>query len=74
MMKFKVAQIGNSLCLMLPKEAVNKLKVVKGDEVFGIETEDGYRVAPYDPEFERQMEAARRIMKKRRNVLRELAK
>ena len=45
----------------------------KGDEVFGIETEDGYRVAPYDPEFERKMEAARKIMKKRRNVLRELA-
>jgi hypothetical protein len=48
--------------------------VAKGDEVFGIETEDGYRVAPYDPAFERQMAAARRIMKKRRNVLRELAK
>lgn len=31
-------------------------------------------MTPYDEEFERQMEAARRIMKKRRNVLRELAK
>ena len=29
---------------------------------------------PYDPDFERQMAAARKIMKKRRNVLRELAK
>ena len=74
MMKFKVAQVGNSLCLMLPKEAANKLKVAKGDEVFGIETEDGYRVSPYDPAFERQMESARKIMKKRRNVLRELAR
>ena len=74
MLKFKVAQVGNSLCLMLPKEAVNKLKVTKGDEVFGFETEDGYRISPYDPAFERQMEAARRIMKKRRNVLRELAR
>jgi putative addiction module antidote len=74
MLKFKVAQIGNSLCLMLPKEAANKLKVVKGDEMFAIETEDGYRISPYDPAFERQMEAARKIMKKRRNVLRELAK
>ncbi len=74
MVKFKVAQVGNSLSLMLPKEAVHKLKVAKGDEVFAIETEDGYRIAPYDPEFERQMEAARKIMKKRRNVLRELAK
>ena len=28
----------------------------------------------YDPAFEQQMEAARKVMKKRRNVLRELAK
>ena len=59
MMKFKVAQIGNSLCLMLPKEAANKLKVVKGDEVFGIETEDGYRVAPYDRSSARWKRRAR---------------
>lgn len=74
MLKFKVAQVGDSLCLMLPKEAVDKLKAAKGGEVFGIETEDGYRIAPSEPAFERQLEAARKIMKKRRNVLRELAK
>ena len=33
-----------------------------------------YRLTPYEPEFDAQMEEARRIMKKRRNVLRELAK
>jgi hypothetical protein len=32
------------------------------------------RITPYDPEFEAQMEVARRVMKKRRNALRELAK
>lgn len=31
-------------------------------------------VTPYDPRFAQQMTLARRIMKKRRNVLRELAK
>ena len=32
------------------------------------------RLTAYDPEFECQMEAARSVMKKRRNLLRELAK
>ena len=31
-------------------------------------------LTPYSQEFEQQMSAARRIMKKRREVLRELAK
>jgi hypothetical protein len=31
-------------------------------------------LTPYSPEFEEQMAKARQIMKKRRNVLRELAK
>jgi hypothetical protein len=31
-------------------------------------------LTPYDPAFEQQMTAAERIMKKRRNVLRALAK
>jgi hypothetical protein len=31
-------------------------------------------LTPYDPEFEAQMDEARSIMKRRRNVLRELAK
>jgi hypothetical protein len=31
-------------------------------------------LTPYSPEFESQMSAARLLMKKRRNVLRELAK
>jgi hypothetical protein len=32
------------------------------------------RLTPYDPDFEEQMEAAKAIMKKRRNALRKLAK
>jgi hypothetical protein len=46
----------------------------KGDTVFLTEAPDGYRVTPYNPEFEQQMNVAREIMKKRRNALRELAK
>lgn len=74
MISLKITQIGNSLGFVLPKEAASRLKVEKGDVVFLTESPDGYRISPYDPSFEKQMKAAERIMKKRRNVLRALAK
>ncbi|HXY77346.1 MAG TPA: AbrB/MazE/SpoVT family DNA-binding domain-containing protein [Candidatus Acidoferrales bacterium] len=74
MISLKLMQIGNSVGLVLPKEAAARLKVEKGDVVFLTESPDGYRISPYDPVFEKQMKAAERVMKKRRNVLRALAK
>lgn len=73
-MKAKITQIGNSIGLILPKEAVARLKVKKGDTVYLAETPDGYSVTPYDPEFEAQMTVARLGMAEYRNALRELAK
>lgn len=74
MYALKLTQIGNSVGLILPKEVLAELKVEKGDTVFITETPEGYLVTPYDPRFAEQMEAARRIMKRRRSALRELAK
>jgi len=74
MIPLKLMQIGNSLGFVLPKEAASRLKVEKGDVVFLTESPDGYRISPYDPAFGKQMKAAERIMKKRRTVLRALAK
>jgi len=74
MLSLKLTQIGNSVGFVLPKEAASRLKLEKGDVVFLTESPDGYRISPYDPVFEKQMLAAERIMKKRRNVLRALAK
>jgi putative addiction module antidote len=74
MLALKLTQIGNSVGFVLPKEAASRLKVEKGDMVYLTESPDGYRISPYDPAFEKQMVAAGRIMKKRRNVLRSLAK
>ena len=73
-MRATVTQIGNSTGVILPREAVARLKVKKGDTVFLTETPDGYSITPYDPEFESQMRVARRGMAKYRNALRELAK
>jgi putative addiction module antidote len=73
-MRATVTQIGNSTGVILPKEAVARLKVKKGDSVFLTETPDGYTISPYDPEFEAQMKVARRGMANYRNALHELAK
>lgn len=70
----KLTQIGNSVGVILPKEILARLKVEKGDTLFVTETSGGLRLTPYDAEFEKQMGIARRIMKRRRSVLRELAK
>jgi putative addiction module antidote len=74
MLALKVVQVGNSLGFVLPKEAVGRLRIEKGDVVFLTESPEGYRLTPYDPAFEQQMVAARKIMRRRRNALRELAK
>ena len=71
----KVHKVGNSLNLRLPKDAANTLRVSEGDVVYLTETTDGgYRITPFDPEFERQMELAEEGMSRYRNALRELAK
>jgi putative addiction module antidote len=74
MTALKLTQIGNSVGVVLPKELLARLKLQKGDTVFITEASDGLKISPYSPEFEAQMTAARAVMKKRRNVLRELAK
>jgi putative addiction module antidote len=74
MLKLKVTGVGSSLGVVLPKEALARLKVVKGDSVFLTESVDGFRITPYDPQFEEQMSLARKFMRDRRDALRELAK
>lgn len=74
MFSLKLTKIGNSLGLILPKEVLARLKLAKGDEIFITEAPEGYRITPHNPAFEAQMKAAQKIMKRRRAVLRELAK
>ncbi|MGQ7794463.1 AbrB/MazE/SpoVT family DNA-binding domain-containing protein [Faunimonas sp. B44] len=74
MVTLKLTQIGNSVGAVFPKEALARLGVEKGDTLYLTEAPDGFRLTPYNPEFERQMEHAEKIMRKRRNALRALAK
>jgi putative addiction module antidote len=73
-MKLKVTTVGSSAGVVLPKEVLTKLRVVKGDFIFLTESPDGFRITPYDPEFEEDMALARQVMRKRRDLLHELAK
>jgi len=72
--KLKVVKIGNSAGVILPKEVLEKLNVSVGDQLSCTQTPDGINLSSRDEEFDRQMTAARDIMKRYRNALRELAK
>ena len=75
MTQLKIRSIGNSLGVILPKEALSQLKLGDGDAVYLTTAPDGaLRLTPYDPQFGSQLKAARKGMAKYRNALRELAK
>jgi putative addiction module antidote len=74
MYALKLTQIGNSVGVILPREMLAKLGMTKGDTIYAIDQPDGVRLTIADPDFAAQMEVARKVMKDRRAVLRELAK
>jgi putative addiction module antidote len=74
MQTLKLTQIGNSVGVVLPKEVLTRLSLEKGDTIFLTDSPNGMRLTTTNPEFEEQMKLARGIMKKRRDVLAELAK
>lgn len=70
----KLIKIGNSTGVILPKDVLARLRVGQGDELSVSETPDGVALRRHDEGFEDQMKAAREVMARRRNALRELAK
>ncbi|MFZ3176951.1 MAG: AbrB/MazE/SpoVT family DNA-binding domain-containing protein [Methylovirgula sp.] len=74
MTALKLRKIGNSVGVVLPAEALAQMEAGLGDTVYLTKTVGGVRLSPYDPDFEKQMKVARKVMRKRRNLLRELAK
>jgi len=74
MLKVKVTAIGNSMGIILPKEALGKMKATKGDTLYLVEESEGYSITPYQKDFDEQLKVAEGVMKKYRNALHELAK
>ena len=71
----KVRKIGNSLGIVLPKEALQQLQAEEGTILYLTESpECSLRITPERSGFKEFMEIADKGMKKYRNALRELAK
>ncbi len=74
MTALKLTQIGNSVGVILPKDVLARLKLVKGDTVFVTEATNGITLTPYDPALDEQLDAGREFMREYRDTFRQLAK
>src|SRR5581483_11942455 len=64
----QVRKIGNSIGFILPKETAVRLDLKEGDQLFLVDQPDGGIVLTRnDPDFERTMEIARKLMDKCRD-------
>jgi putative addiction module antidote len=68
-----IRKIGNSEGVILPRELLSKLNLHAGDSLEVTETAGGVTLTPVDDSFERQMEAARKVMDKYKIALQKLA-
>ena len=74
-LELKLRKIGNSVGIVLPKEALAHMKAAEGDTVCVTEGVDGsLHLSATTAEINRQMQKAQKIMKHYRHTLRELAK
>jgi putative addiction module antidote len=67
-------QVGGSVSATIPKELAVRLNLEPGDKLLVVETDQGILLSPYDPNVEAGMAIARKVARKYRNALRELAK
>jgi len=71
----KVRKIGNSLGIVLPKEALQTLRVEEGDTLYLTEAPKcSLTIHPEQPGFDEKMQIAESLMRRYRNAFRELAK
>lgn len=72
--KTKIRAIGNSQGVTLPKALLDRYQLKEGDEVTTIETQDGILLTAQNDNFDKMMDAYRKVAAKYRNAMRELAK
>ncbi len=74
-LELKLRKVGNSVGVVLPKQALAHLNAGEGDTLSVTEAADGsLRLSPAKAEVRRQMEVVQDVMKRYRHTLRELAK
>ncbi len=73
--KTKVRKIGNSLGIVLPKEALQALRVEEGSTLYLTEAPNSaLTLNPESPGFEEKMTKVESLMNRYRNAFKELAK
>ena len=73
-LELKLRKVGNSLGVVLPKEALAHLKIGEGDTIMLTETQDGMRLTAGNPEFAKTMAVFESLNRRYLNALREMAK
>jgi putative addiction module antidote len=73
-LELKLRKVGNSVGVVLPKEALAHLKVGEGDTVTLTAAQDGVRLTSSNPEFAKTMAVFESLNRRYRSTLRELAK
>ncbi len=74
MRTLRITTVGNSAGVILPKEILERLRVSKGDVLYLVEEQDGFKITPYNKDFVEQMDLAESIMREDKDVLKVLAK
>jgi putative addiction module antidote len=75
MITLKLTQVGNSVGLLLPKEALAKLGVQKGDTLYLIDAPGGdMRLSTYSPDVAEEIALGEEFMDDYRDTFRALAK
>lgn len=75
MIALKLTQVGNSLGVVLPKEALAKLGVEKGDVLYLTDAPGGdMRISAYNAEVAEEIAIGERFMDQYRDTFRALAK
>ncbi len=46
-MELAIRSMGNSAGVVLPKEVLNRLRVGKGDKLYSLETEEGFKFSAF---------------------------
>ncbi len=74
-LELKLRKVGNSVGVVLPKEALAHLNVGEGDTLCVTDSGDGsLRLTPANPVVLEQLEVAKDVLRRYRDTLRELAK
>lgn len=69
-----LTQVGNSLGVILPEDALVRLRLGENDKVFLADTPDGLLLTPYNPLLREQLTAGREFMREFRNTFRTLSR